>query len=222
MTPHSQALLVFSFSLCGSLCTVSLNRNERDHFWASTDSEPATSSSWMSQSTEKDMTSPTDVLYSETNIQNDEEGPQTEASDWPNFSKQGNMEQSFKLSSLATPQPFSSQAWRSKSKKPIAWNTEIFTPQTPAETRFSTHQTLWKSSGATQTPYARGNVDGTTLPRDLTDNLQPSEETKNLTDAPTGNQINYTSEPILNLIVCECVSMHKMHAKLCNNNNKNT
>ncbi len=238
MTPHSQALLVFSVSLCASLCALSLNRNESDSFWASTDSDSATSSSWMSQSTEMDMTSPTDVLYSEvtsrdlevdpsvdqnsyvtatedhgfsrlpasrtlwiktlisteieppSNIQNDEEGPQPEASRWPNFSKQGKMEQSFKSSSLATLQPFSSQAWRSKSKKPIAWNTETFKPQTPAETRFSTYQTLWKFSGATQTPYARGNVDGTTLPRRLTDNLQPSEETKDLTDAPTGNQIN--------------------------------
>ncbi len=251
MTSHSEALLlVFSFSLCGSLCAVSLNRNERAHFWVSTDPEPATSSSWTSQSTEMDMTSPTDVLYSEvtsrdlevdpsvdqnpyvtmedrglsrlpasrtpwiktlistkieppSDIQNDEEGPQAEASDWPNFSKQGNMEQSFKSSSLATLQPFSSQAWSTKSKKPIAWNTETYTPQTPAETRFRTYQTLWKSSGATQKPYARGTLDGTTLPRGLTDNLQPSEETKDLTDAPTGNQINDTSEPILNLIVCE-------------------
>lgn len=243
MTPHSQALLVFSVSLCGSLCALSLNRNERDSFWASTDSDSATSSSWMSQSTEMDMTSPTDVLYSEvtsrdlevdpsvdqnsyvtatedhgfsrlpasrtpwiktlisteieppSNIQNDEEGPQPEASRWPNFSKQGKMEQSFKSSSLATLQPFSSQAWRSKSKKPIAWNTETFTPQTPAETRFSTYQTLWKFSGATQTPYARGNVDGTTLPRRLTDNLQPSEETKDLTDAPTDS----LTEPTLSM-----------------------
>ncbi|XP_043120957.1 proline-rich transmembrane protein 4 isoform X2 [Puntigrus tetrazona] len=234
MTPHTEALLlVFSFSVCGSLCAVSLNRNERARFQASTDPEPATSSPWMSRSTEMAI-SPTDVLYSEvtsrhlevdpsldqnpyvtmknrglsrlpasgtpwiqtlpfakteppSDIQNDEEGPQTEASDWPNFSKQGNMKQSFKSSSLATLQPFSSQARSTKSKTPIAWNTETYTSQTPAETRFSTYRSLWKSSGATQTPYARGTLDGTTLPRGLTDNLQPSEETKDLTDAPTAS-----------------------------------
>ncbi|XP_016311944.1 proline-rich transmembrane protein 4 [Sinocyclocheilus anshuiensis] len=243
MIPHSEALLlVFSVSLYGSRCAVSLNRNERAHFWASVDPEPATSSPWTSRSTEMDMTSPTDVLHSDgtsrdlevdpsvdqnpyvtmedhglsrlpasrtpwiktltstkieppSEIQNDEEGPQTEASDWPNFSKQGNMEQSFKSSSLATLQPFSSQAWSTKSKTPIAWNTETYTPQTPAETRFSTYQTLWKSSGATQTPYGRGTLDGTTLPRGLTDNLQPSEETKDLTDVPTDS----LTEPTLNV-----------------------
>ncbi|XP_052386711.1 proline-rich transmembrane protein 4-like [Carassius gibelio] len=79
---------------------------------------------------------------------------------------QVNMEQSFKSSSLATLQPFPSQAWGAESKKPVAWNTETYTPQTPAETRFSTYQRLWKSSGATQTP---------------------SEETKDLTDAPTAS-----------------------------------
>ncbi|XP_059420413.1 proline-rich transmembrane protein 4-like [Carassius carassius] len=196
MTPHTKALLlVFSFSLCGSLSAASLNRNERAHFWASTDTEPT---QWMSQSTKMDMTTLTDVLHSEEtrrdlevdldlnpyatmndhglsrllssrtlwiktltstttepllDIQNDEE-----ASDWPTFSMQVNMEQSFKSSSLAT-QPF-------PSKTPIAWNTETYTPQTPAETRFSTYQRLWKSSGATQTP---------------------SEETKDLTDAPTAS-----------------------------------
>ncbi|KTG43547.1 hypothetical protein cypCar_00014645 [Cyprinus carpio] len=243
MTPHSEALLlVFSFSLCGSLCAVSLYRNERAHFWARADPEPATSSPWTSRSTEVDMTSPTDVLHSDgtsrdlevdpsvdqnpyvtkedhglsrlpasrtpwiktltstkikppSDIQNDEEGPQTEASDWPNFSKQGNMEQSFKPSPLATLQHFSSQAWSTKPKTPIDWNTETYTLQTPAETRFSIYQTLWKSSGATQTPYARGTLDGTTLPRGLTDNLQPSEETKQLTDAPTDS----LTEPTVNM-----------------------
>uniref|UniRef100_A0A9J7YZQ1 Proline rich transmembrane protein 4a n=1 Tax=Cyprinus carpio carpio TaxID=630221 RepID=A0A9J7YZQ1_CYPCA len=223
MTPHIEALLlVFSFSLCGSLSAASLKRNERARFWASTDTESA---QWMSQSTKMDMTTPIDVLHSEetrrdlevdlsvnlnpyvtmkdqglsrlldsrtpriktltstnteplSDIQNDEEAP-----DWPTFSKQVNMEQSFKSTSLATLQPFPSQAWSPESKTPIAWNTETYTPQTPAETRFSTYQILWKSYGATETPYARGNLVGTTLPRGLTDYLRPSEETKDLTDA---------------------------------------
>ncbi|KAI2653408.1 Proline-rich transmembrane protein 4 [Labeo rohita] len=242
MTPQSEALLlVFSFSLCGSLCAVSLNRNERAQFWASTDPEPATTSPWTSRSTKKDTTGPTDVLHSEetsrdldmdlsveqnpyvtmqdhglsrlppsgtpriktltstkteppSDMQNDEEGPLTETSDRPNFSKQGKMEQSFK-SSLATLQYFPSQARSTESKTPIDWNTETYTPQTPAETRFSTYQALWKSSGATQTPYARGTLDGATSPRGVTDNLQPSEETKDLTDAPTGG----LTKPTLNM-----------------------
>ncbi|XP_073706883.1 proline-rich transmembrane protein 4 [Garra rufa] len=226
MTPHSGALLlVLSFSLCASLCAVSLNSNERAQFWTSTEPEPATSSPWMSQSIKLDMTTPTDVLHSAetsrdleedlsveqnpyvtmeasrtpwiktltstkteppSDMQNDEEGPQMDTSDWPNFSTQGKMEQSLK-SSLATLQPFSSQAWNTESKTPFGWNIETYTPQTPAESRFSTYQALWKSSGASQTPYARGTLDGTTLPRGVTDNLQPSEETKDLTDAPTGS-----------------------------------
>uniref|UniRef100_A0A9J7XY71 Proline rich transmembrane protein 4a n=1 Tax=Cyprinus carpio carpio TaxID=630221 RepID=A0A9J7XY71_CYPCA len=236
MTPHIEALLlVFSFSLCGSLSAASLKRNERARFWASTDTESA---QWMSQSTKMDMTTPIDVLHSEetrrdlevdlsvnlnpyvtmkdqglsrlldsrtpriktltstnteplSDIQNDEEAP-----DWPTFSKQVNMEQSFKSTSLATLQPFPSQAWSPESKTPIAWNTETYTPQTPAETRFSTYQILWKSYGATETPYARGNLVGTTLPRGLTDYLRPSEETKDLTDATdslTESTLNLTS-----------------------------
>ncbi|KTF84169.1 hypothetical protein cypCar_00018738 [Cyprinus carpio] len=87
-------------------------------------------------------------------------------------------------------------AWSPESKTPIAWNTETYTPQTPAETRFSTYQILWKSYGATETPYARGNLVGTTLPRGLTDYLRPSEETKDLTDATdslTESTLNLTS-----------------------------
>lgn len=242
MTPHSEALLlVFSFSLCGSLYAVSLNRNDRA--WASTNPEPASSSPWTFLPRKMDTTTPAilslspNALHLEvtsrdlevelsveqnpyitmedhlsrlpatrtpwiksltstkteipSDIQNDEEG----ASDWPNFSKQGNTDQSFKSSPLATLQPFPSQAWSTESKTPIAWNTETNKPQTHAETRFRTYQTLWKSSSATQTPYARGTLDGTTLPRGLIDYLWPSEETKDLTDAPTGNPINDTSKP---------------------------
>jgi len=129
-----------------------------------------------------------------SDIQNDEEGVETEASDWPNFSKQGNTDQSLKSSALVTLQPLPSQAWSTESKTPNAWNTETHTPQTHAETRFRTYQMLWKSSSATQTPYVRGTLDGTTLPRGLIDFVWPSEETKDLTDAPTGNPINDTSK----------------------------
>lgn len=223
-------LLVFSFSLCCSLYAASLNRNERawastdpepasSSLWTflprqmdkttpailslspnalhsevtSRDLEvelsaeqnpyvtmedhlsrlPATRTPWIKSLSSTKTEIPSD-------IQNDEEGPQTEASDWPNFSKQRNTDQSFK----------SSQAWSTESK----------TPRTHAETRFRTYQTLWKSSSATQTPYARGTLDGTTLPRGLIDYLWPSEETKDLTDAPTGNPINDTSKPTLNVM----------------------
>lgn len=144
---------------------------------------PATRTPWIKSLTSTETEIPSD-------IQNDEEGPQTEASDWPNFSKQGNTDQSFK----------SSQAWSTESKTPIAWNTETKTPQINAETRFRNYQTLWKSSSATQTPYARGTLDGTTLPRGLIDYLWPSEETKDLTDASTGNPINETSKPALHVV----------------------
>ncbi|XP_048024706.1 proline-rich transmembrane protein 4 [Megalobrama amblycephala] len=136
---------------------------------------PATRTPWIKSLSSTETEIPSD-------IQNDEEGPQTEASDWPNFSKQGNTDQSFK----------SSQAWSTESKTPIAWNTETKTPKTHAETRFRTYQTLWKSSSATQTPYARGTLDGTTLPRGLIDYRWPSEETKDLTDAPTDSLTKLT------------------------------
>lgn len=246
MTPHSEALLLlFSFSLCGSLYAVSLNRNEKA--WASTDPEPASSSLWTFLPRHMDTTTPTilslspNALQSEKSsrdlevdplveqnpyvtmenrglsrlpdtrtplikyltspkteipldIQNDEEGSETEASDWPNFSKQGNTDRSLKSYALVTLQPFPSQT-STESKTPNDWNTETNTPQTHAETRFHTYQTLWKSFSATQKPYARGTLDGTTLPRGLIDYMWPSEETKDLTDAPTGNPINDTSKP---------------------------
>ncbi len=90
MTSHSEALLlVFSFSLCGSLCAVSLNRNERAHFWVSTDPEPATSSSWTSQSTEMDMTSPTDVLYSEVTSRDLEVDPSVDQNPYVTMEDRG-------------------------------------------------------------------------------------------------------------------------------------
>lgn len=144
---------------------------------------PATRTPWIKSLSSTKTEIPSD-------IQNDEEGPQTEASDWPNFSKQGNTDQSLK----------SSHTWSTESKTPIAWNTETKTLQTHTEKRFRTYQTLWKSSSATQTPYARGTLDGTTLPRGLIDYLWPSEETKDLTDAPTGNPINDTSKPTLHVM----------------------
>ncbi|XP_077049794.1 proline-rich transmembrane protein 4 isoform X2 [Siphateles boraxobius] len=271
MTPHSEALLLlFSFSLCGGLYAVYLNRKERA--WTSTDPEPASSSLWTFLPKQMDTTIPTilslspNALQSETSsgnlevdplveinpyvtmenrglsrlpatrtpliksltspkteipsdIQNDEEGPETEASVRPNFSKQGNTDQSLKPSALVTLQPFPSQAWSTESKTPNAWNTETNTPQTHAETRFRTYQTLWKSFSATQTPYARGTLDGTTLPRGLIDYLWPSEETRDLTDAPTaypgGNWRESSTLPDCNLFgigICQSPDSSKNHS----------
>nr|XP_021330064.1 proline-rich transmembrane protein 4-like [Danio rerio] len=200
MTPHRQALLVlFTLSQCASL---SLNRNEQAHFLPSTDPEPGKSSSWTAKTdpslspdvhpsrdllTEPNLYITTasktqwikTVVSSKTelpsDIQNDEEGTQTEQSDWTNFKQ----DRSFKTS-LATLQPFPSQTWRSESKY-----RNTFKSKTAAET--STHRTLKKSFSATQTPYVRGTLDGTTSPKD------PSEKTKNLTDAPTETTFIMTS-----------------------------
>lgn len=195
MTPHHQVLLLlFTLSQCASL---SLNRNEQAHFLPSTDPEPGDSSSWTTKtdpSLSPDALHPSRDLLTEPNlyvttasktpwietlvssktelpsdIQNDEEGTQTEQSDWRNFRK---------------PFPSPSQTWSSESKY-----RNTFKSQTAAETRLSTHRVLWKSFSATQTPYARGSLDGTASPK------EPYEETKDLTDAPTGNQIKATSEP---------------------------
>ncbi|XP_051512646.1 proline-rich transmembrane protein 4-like [Myxocyprinus asiaticus] len=126
-----------------------------------------------------------------SDIQRDEEGPETEESDWPDLSRKGRTDQSSETSSLTTLQPSTyadSKTWSTKFKTPIAWNTETYMSQDEqrtSETRFSTYQTLRTSSSTAEMPYARGTLDGTNLPRGLTDYLWPSEETKDLTDAPT-------------------------------------
>ncbi|XP_052007801.1 proline-rich transmembrane protein 4-like [Xyrauchen texanus] len=111
--------------------------------------------------------------------------------DWPDLSRQGRIDQSSETSSFTTLQPSTypnSQTWSMEFKTPIVWNTETFTSQagqSTSEKRFNIYQTLYQSSGTTQTPYARGTLDGTNLPRGLTDYLWSSEETKDLTDAFT-------------------------------------
>lgn len=118
-------------------------------------------------------------------IQRDEEGPQTEAFDEDNISMKGKTAQSFETHSLTTLKPdLRPQNWSTESITPIVY-AETYTSQ--ISTKQGTYQTPWKSSGTVQTPYARGTLDGTNLPRGLIDYVWPSEKTKDLTDAPTGN-----------------------------------
>lgn len=219
MTPQSQALLlVFSFWLCGSLSAVSLNR-ALSFTDTDTTANPAGSSAWTSWHTKMDMTTPTILSLStkllgskETtkslvtplpvplsawtkssypkislDIQRDEEGPQSEASDGDILSVKGNTALSFETHSSTLKPYLNPQTWNTESIPPIAY-TETYTSQISTEQ--GTYQTPWKFSGPAQTPYARGTLDGTNLPRGLIDYLWPSEKTKDLTDAPTGNRIN--------------------------------
>ncbi|KAA0715156.1 Proline-rich transmembrane protein 4 [Triplophysa tibetana] len=132
-------------------------------------------------------------------IQRDEEEPQTEAFDEDNISMKGKTALSFETHSLTTLKP---------DLRPQTWNTESITPIAYAETYTSkistkqgTYQTPWKSSGTVQTPYARGTLDGTNLPGGLIDYVWPSEKTRDLTDAPTGDDWRDTSTiPNCNLI----------------------
>ncbi|XP_051580671.1 proline-rich transmembrane protein 4-like [Myxocyprinus asiaticus] len=238
MTLQCKALLlVFGFSLYGTLSAVSLNKDGRSHSWTNTDkvTKPASSPPWTPRSNKMEVTAPTilnlfpNVLQSEetskdlegpevsmdddglsrhsasrtpwtktftetdipSDIQQDEEAPQMEASDWPDLSRQGRTDQSSETSSFTTLQPSTypnSQMWSIEFKTPIIWNTETYMSQagqSTSEKRFSTYQTLWKSSSTAQMPYARETLDGTNLPRGLTDYLWSSEETKDLTDALT-------------------------------------
>lgn len=128
-------------------------------------------------------------------IQRDEEGPQTEASDGDDLGMKGKLLLSFETHTRKS--DLNPQTWSTESIPPIAY-TETYTSQIPTEQGMSeTYQTPWKSSGPAQTPYARGTLDATNLPKELIDYLWPSEKTKDLTDAPTGNQINNLLAPTL-------------------------
>ncbi|XP_056622463.1 proline-rich transmembrane protein 4 [Triplophysa dalaica] len=147
-------------------------------------------------------------------IQRDEEGPQTETFDEDNISMKGKTAQSFETHSLTTLKPdLGPQNWSTESITPIAY-AATYTSQ--ISTKQGTYQTPWKSSGTVQTPYARGTLDGTNLPRGLIDYVWPSEKTKDLTDAPTGDDWQDTSTiPNCNLIgpgICQSPDSLRRHA----------
>ncbi|XP_055030951.2 proline-rich transmembrane protein 4 [Misgurnus anguillicaudatus] len=203
MTSHSEALLlVLSFSLCGCLCAVSLNQPLSSTNTEST-ANPASSTSWLTkiitttpsilslypnalhlEETSKDPQGPVPVEPNRYVSLSATKATQTKSSFPGIISDMQRDEERPETSSLPPlPSPYS-QTWSTES----AWKTETYTSQIPAELETSeTHQTLWRSSGVEQTPYARGTLDGTNLPRGLVDYLWPSEKTKDSTDAPTGD-----------------------------------
>ncbi|TRY62420.1 hypothetical protein DNTS_031829 [Danionella cerebrum] len=99
-----------------------------------------------------------------SDIQNDEDTPQTEESDWPNHTLRDKNEKLFKTS-LETLEPVSPQTW---TIEPKHRNTETYISQKPMETWFGTYQT----------PYVGETLDATTFLK----SLLSSEEAKDLTD----------------------------------------